>query len=322
MAKRLIERKLQALEDLRHAPDDAQKLQALRKALSDRSNFVAAKAATIAGQCHSRELVPELLRNYERFFPEPLQTDPQCIAKIAIAKALKDHEYQEPEPFLRGLAHVQMEPAWGGAEDSAVNLRATCAHALVVCHLDSHTILGHLTDTLADDAAPVRAEAARAIGNLGQQAGRLVLRLKAKLSDEKAEVTGECLSALLALGESAEFLMPYLQSVDPDLRSEAAAALIESRDPEAFRMVAEHYRRELDETVKSAILTLAGASPLPEAATFLYGMLEQSSGTLAAAAVRALIRNRHWPEYQDRVAELIAGSKDRSLEKAYRETRR
>ena len=45
---------------------------------------------------------------------DPVKTDPQCWAKNAIVKALKDLNHDDPAVFLRGIEHVQMEPVWGG----------------------------------------------------------------------------------------------------------------------------------------------------------------------------------------------------------------
>ncbi|MCX6629652.1 MAG: hypothetical protein NTW28_18700, partial [Candidatus Solibacter sp.] len=60
MANRRIEEQLEALSRLRGvSPADA--APALRKALADRVNLVAAKAANIAADLPAPELVPDLL---------------------------------------------------------------------------------------------------------------------------------------------------------------------------------------------------------------------------------------------------------------------
>ena len=58
-------------------------------------------------------------------------SDKGCAAKTAIAEALAAMEYGEPEPFLRGVRHVQREPVWGGTEDTAGRLRAACILGLM-----------------------------------------------------------------------------------------------------------------------------------------------------------------------------------------------
>ena len=48
-------------------------------------------------------------------------------AKTAIVQCLSRLELGSPEVFLRGLHHVQMEPAYGGPVDTAVELRSESA---------------------------------------------------------------------------------------------------------------------------------------------------------------------------------------------------
>src|SRR5579862_135441 len=140
---------MQALEALRSSRDVAE----LRTALRDRNNFLVSKAAAIAGELGIRELIPDLAAAFERFLRDPAKSDPQCWAKNAIAKALKDLNYHEPDFYVRGLKHIQLEPVWGGQEDSAAALRGACVLALVACPLPRLGILTHFVDALAGDRA-------------------------------------------------------------------------------------------------------------------------------------------------------------------------
>ena len=80
MANRRIEEQLEALSRLRGAsPADA--APALRKALADRVNLVAAKAANIAADLPAPEILPDLLRAFDRLFEDPVKRDPQCWGK-------------------------------------------------------------------------------------------------------------------------------------------------------------------------------------------------------------------------------------------------
>jgi hypothetical protein len=93
--------------------------------LAHRNNFIVAKAADLVRDFRMADLVPDLLLAFDRFFENPVKTDPQCWAKNALSRALAAFEYQEPEIFLRGMRHIQMEPVWGGRSDTAGTLRAT-----------------------------------------------------------------------------------------------------------------------------------------------------------------------------------------------------
>jgi hypothetical protein len=127
--KRKFEEQLAALDALRKQPSEGA-IEPLRKALTNRNNFIVGKGADVVRELRLTQLTPELLRAFDHFFDDPIKTDPQCWAKNAISKALAAFEYQEPEIFLRGMKHIQLEPAWGGSSDSAGSLRSTCAFAL------------------------------------------------------------------------------------------------------------------------------------------------------------------------------------------------
>src|SRR5689334_16697232 len=112
MPSRKIEQQLELLNSFRGRTADDATLQVIRKALRDRTNLVVSKAAAIAAQLQARDLVPDLLQAFDRFFQNAAHTDPQCWAKEALGKALRDLGHDESAAFLRGLRHVQMEPVW------------------------------------------------------------------------------------------------------------------------------------------------------------------------------------------------------------------
>ena len=158
-----IEGEIEKLGLLRDVPQtDA--IVRLRKALGDRVNLVAAKAAQVAGELRLVDLLPVLLRAFERLMQNGSERDPQCWAKNAIAKALVDLDYRDSAPFLRGASYVQMEAVWGKMEDTAQNLRGICVLALATCNdIPRSQILRQMVDALCDEASTVRNEVVRAI---------------------------------------------------------------------------------------------------------------------------------------------------------------
>ncbi len=183
-------------------------LSQLRKALKDPNNYLVSKAVAIAADLKRDELIPDLTAAFDRFMIDPVKSDPQCWAKTAIAKELKDLGNRDAHVFLRGIVHIQPEPVWGGQADSAGTLRGTCALALVDCRLDDLEILTHLTDRLADKEMPVRLDAALAIAQFGRPEGVLPLRLKAWVGDVEPEVVGQCFTSLLALDSRTSLRFP------------------------------------------------------------------------------------------------------------------
>src|SRR5437879_2771137 len=159
-AKRSFEQQLAALDELRQqAPEAA--IEPLRKALAHRNNYVVAKAADLVSKFRLSELIPELVAAFDRFFADPIKSDPQCWAKNALSRALVALEYEDAAVFLRGMRHIQLEPVWGGRSDTAGALRATCALALVQCRSMPETgLLACLMELFSDKDKSVRAEAA------------------------------------------------------------------------------------------------------------------------------------------------------------------
>ncbi len=163
MSKQAFDKKMETLEALRAAPATPSTVEQLGKALKDRNNFLVSKAAALVGELGLQELTPDLRAAFDRFLVDAVKSDPQCWAKNAIVKSLKNLGHDEPQVYLRGLKHFQLEPVWGGRADTAAALRGACALALAGCALDRITLLTHLVDLLADPEKPVRVDAARAI---------------------------------------------------------------------------------------------------------------------------------------------------------------
>ncbi len=320
MSKQTFDKKIETLEALRSASDPAAVPGQLRKALKDPNNYLVAKAVAIAADLKLEELTPDLVAAFDRFLVDPVKSDPQCWAKTAIAKALKDLGHRDAHVFLRGITHVQPEPVWGGQADSAGALRGTCTLALVDCRLDDLEILTQLTDRLADLEMPVRVDAALAIAQFARPEGVLPLRLKAWLGDSEPEVVGQCFASLLALDSRASigFIGQFLGSKNDDVRAEAASALAQSREPEAFQLVIEFYnRKRLPAEVRLGVLIALGASPLREAADFLMAVVRTESGELAGSALTALGLSRFKNEVRERARAIVAEKEDAALSKIF-----
>lgn len=263
MSKRPFDHKIETLDALRKEPpeDPAAFAATLRKFLADRNNFVVSKAAALAGDFHHGSLIVDLVAAFERFLIDPVSTDPQCWAKNAIAKALKDLGHADAAVYLRGARHIQMEPVWGKKVDSAGTLRGTCLLALLDCHIDDVTMLTYLAEALADPEKTVRADAARALSGAGIPEAAALLRLKALLGDEEPEVTGQCLASLIALQPDAvEFAVRFFDSPEPELQVEAVAALTQSSAPASLPALKDFWNRRLLPEVRQAAHTILAAS--------------------------------------------------------------
>src|SRR5437763_7824082 len=107
MSKKKFEEQLAALEELRESGGAPATVDSLRKALANRNNYVAAKAAKITAELGLKALLPDLLAAFDRFFIDPAKSDPQCWAKNAIVQALVSLGHEESAVYIRGLRHIQ-----------------------------------------------------------------------------------------------------------------------------------------------------------------------------------------------------------------------
>jgi len=306
--KRSFEEQLAALDSLRQLPPEAC-TEPLRKALAQRNNFVVAKAAGLVREFHLAQLIPELLLAFDRFFENPIKTDPQCWAKNAISRALAGFEYQGTAVFLRGMRHIQLEPVWGGSSDTAGTLRATCALALVQCRsLVEADLLAHLVVLMGDKDKAVRVEVVRAIEQVGSPSAALLLRLRAVLGSDEPEVLGACYSGILRIeGASAiPWITRFLASGD-DPAAEAALAIAGTHSPQGFETLRERFAEESDPWFCSVLLSAIELTRQDAALEFLLDQVRTES-LQAEAAVEAILRAMPSDEIKNRLKKLVAGN--------------
>ncbi len=306
--KRQFEQQIATLDALRESSADV-RIESLRKALANRNNFLAAKAADLTREFNLQELTADLLKAFDRFFENPVKSDPQCWAKNGVSKALAAFELQDPDVFLRGMRHVQLEPVWGGQSDTAGTLRATCALALVQCRsVPEPNLLGHLVDLLADKDKSVRIEVVRAIDQVGSPSASLLLRLRATLGNDEPEVLGACYRGVLHIeGVSAiPWVARFLSTAD-DVAGEAALALAATHSVEAFHALQEQLDKSRDPWFRSVLLSAIALTRQDEAAEFLL-QLVKSESLNAEAAIEAILRAAPSEELIERLKKLTSGN--------------
>lgn len=306
--KRKFEEQLAALDALRQQPPEAC-VEPLRKALAQRNNFIVGKAADMVREHRLDSLISELLSAFDRFFTEPIKTDPQCWAKNALSRALAAFEHQDAAVFLCGMGHCQPEPCWGGSSDSAGTLRATCALALVQCRsLRETDLLAHLVELLADKDKSVRAEVVRAIEQVGSPSAVLLLRLRAVLGSDEPEVLGACYSGILRIEGvcAVPWITRFLASAD-DAAAEAALALAGTHSVEGFDALRERFADAPDPWFCSVLLSAIALTRQDAALEFLLDQVRTES-LQADAAIEAILRSMPSAEVTKRLEDLVAGN--------------
>jgi HEAT repeat protein len=307
-AKRSFEDQVAAVDALRQQPEE-DRVEPLRKALAHRNNFIVAKAADLVREFRMVQLTSELLSAFNRFFDNPGKNDPQCWAKNALSRALAALDHQEAEAFLRGMRHIQMEPVWGSQSDTAGTLRATCALALVQCRsLTDADLLAHLIELMGDKEKTVRAEAARAIEQVGSPSASLLLRLKALVGSDEPEVLGACYGAILRIeGVSAiPWIGRFLATAD-DNAAEAALAIAGTHSPEGFHALRECFAKANDPWWRSVLLSAIALTRQDAALEFLLNLVSTESLD-AEAAIEAILRSMPSSEIVQRLERSVAGN--------------
>ena len=302
------EERIGELKRLRSGPAEAAE-PVLKKALQEKSNLIVAEAAKIIGELQRPNLIPDLLGAFSRLFDEPVKADPKCWAKTAIIKALIALDYGESAPFLRAASHVQMEPVYGGQEDSAVHLRANGILALVQCaDLTRGEILRRVVDALADPSDTVRIEAIRTLEQMNGEESAVLLRLKAHGGDKRSAVVGQVFDSLLALEKErvCEFVAGFLKSADAETRDEAALALGASRLPAAVQRLIGVWKETRSQEFSTVILRALRSSRDEAALSFLLGLVRDGLGRDATAALEALDLHEDSPEIRSRTEQAKA----------------
>jgi HEAT repeat protein len=304
--KRSFEDQIAALDALRQQPEET-RLERLRKALTHRNNFLVGRAADLVREFRVAQLLPELRNAFDRFFDDPVKTDPQCWAKNALSRALAAEDYQEAEVFLRGMRHIQMEPVWGGASDTAGTLRATCALALVQCRsLTDADLLTHLIELVGDKEKSVRAEAVCAIEQVGSPSASLLLRLRAVIGADEPEVLGACYNGILRIegGSAIPWVRRFLATGD-DNAAEAALAIAATHSPEGFDALRESFLKPDGPWWRSVLLSAIALTRQDAALEFLLALVCADSLD-AEPAIEAFLRSMPSPEMIKRLEKLVA----------------
>lgn len=274
------------------------------KVLAGKSNLVAAKAARIIGETQWTELTDELVKAFHRFVARGAETDKGCAALNAIARALYALDYDGAELYLAGMHHVQQEPGYLGATDTAAELRGVCAMGLASTNYRDK--LRELVELLVDSEWQARAGAVRAIATIGSESAGLLLRLKAHIGDKETDVVADCVGGLLEVegAEALPFVAQFAEGRNEEVREAAILALGASRRADAVEWLKERFGAVAGEAKKTILLALATARTEP-AIEFLLDVIRKGSESESALAVAAMEVNRGDQRLREQVEKAV-----------------
>lgn len=313
------EQALDRLAVLRNEAASPALVQELRAFLKNRSNLVIAKAARVAGKARVTELVPDLVEAFERLMKNPAKLDKGCAALTEITDALYEMDYVEPETYLRGIHHVQMEGSYGQPVDAAAKLRA--ASALGLARTRHPHALDEIVSLLIDPWPQARVGAVRALATNGGEAGALLLKLKILTGESEPDVLAECFSGLLASAPetSLTLIAGYADSEDLAVAEAALLALGSSRMPQALELLTERWDRTAAGPLRKILLVSIAMVRSDAAIEFLLALLPDSSTQTAKDLITALAMFRDNEKVRSKVETAISARNDRALAEVFRQ---
>lgn len=312
-----IEKALDRVAELRHQHPCSRVTEEIRSFLSHKSNLVVAKAAKLAAELRQSEMVPDLVSAFDRFMANPAQLDKRCAALTGISEALYEMDYSEPEVYLQGLRHIQMEASFGPPVDSAAALRGISAQALLRTRYKE--AMTAVLPLLVDREPPARIGAVRALATSGGSPGVLLLRLKVLTGDSEPEVIAECFLGLLSSApeDSVSFVAGYIEADDQAISDAAVWALGQSRLPAAFERLRDKCQRAVARDQRMKILSAISMLRLDIATEFLCSIISSENQTAAIDALSALATFKSNTGIAEAVATAVRRCSDPALESVF-----
>ena len=287
--RRTTEHLLAEVQALTDTPDAG----VLRRALSSGIGHVVAAAASRIQRHEWPDWEDDLVRAYHLLDATGRQGDPGCTGRNAVLLALDHVGHRAWDVYAKAAKTFQLEPRWGGSDDTAGGLRAN--GLLAMAHIRHPDVLTALADRLGDTLTIVRVGVGQAAGDLGDPAAVPLLRFKLHLGDPEPEVTSAILSALLVLDADTTLplAMELLRSPDELTRESVGLSLAETRRAEVVEPLQDWWSSALTQSEKHTALVALAITRDRAAHAFLTGLVAHGSERDARGALRALAPFEH-----------------------------
>ncbi|HST79086.1 MAG TPA: HEAT repeat domain-containing protein [Verrucomicrobiae bacterium] len=311
-----VEEALDRLAALKNEAAGPPLIAQLKAFLKNRSNVVVAKAAKGVSHVRAMEVVPDLVAAFHRLMEDPAKQDKGCAGTTEIVNALYELDYMEPEVFLQGIHHVQMEGSFGPPVDAAAKLRAISALALA--RTGHPAALDEVVSLLVDEWPDARVGAVRALAVNGGVTGALLLKLKLLTGDNEPDVLAECFSGLLTAApeRSLRLIEGFVDSEELAVAEAALLALGSSRLPEGFDLLKARWETAAGPLRKTVLLAI-GMVRSDSAVEFLLALLVDCSSATAKDVLAGLALFRDNEKIRRRVESVVARRNEKSINEIF-----
>lgn len=320
MAGRLsLKAKTAMLEEYKAGPLPGGAVEELRKLLADTNHHVVSDAAYVAEKYSLRELIPDLEAAFDRLIPGGVKADKGCLAKSAIVSALDELEYEDRDNiFYRGIGYFQLEPGFGAPDDTAAEMRGRCGMALA--RLGGPEIFFHLGALAMDPEPQARSAAVKALVHLGSRQSELLLRMKILAGETHPDIMSECFSGLIAIDpeHSMDFVAGFLEDTDISRVEDAAIALGESRNLQAFEILCRYRENAILSQHRQSVILPIALTRLEEAFDYLIDIIGNESVESAVRAVESLPVMGVDDAHRERIEQAVESRDERRISEEFR----
>jgi hypothetical protein len=250
---------------------------------------------------------------------DPSKLDKGCAATTEIVGALYELDYGEPDVYLRGIHHVQMEPSFGPPVDAAAKLRGVSA--LGLARTRHPAALDEIVSLLVDEWPEARIGAVRAMAVNGGAAGALLLKLKILAGESEPQVLAECFSGLLAAApeRSLQLVAGFVDSEDSAVAEAALLALGSSRLPEALDWLKGKWERTASSPRRKIVLLAIAMVRSDAAIEFLLELLAECTPAVAKDVIAALAFFRNNDRIRSQVESVVARRNEKSVSEVFQQ---
>jgi HEAT repeat protein len=316
MPKQSLQEKLARLKRMEEGPLADADVREIRQALGA-GGVLTTRAIRVVSRQGLRDFAIELCAAFHRGLQNPAKSDPGCNMKLAAIEALNALDYSEPDIYLAGIHHIQLEFSFGSPVDTADTLRAACAFGLY--RMGYAALLCELVSLLVDPQTAPRRAAIKILTEMDRESSEMLLRLKALHGDREPEVMGDCFNGLMAIApsRSPRFVEQFFSNDSPEIVEEAAIAIGNSRRPEAFARLRGFRESSVRPGFKRMLLLPIALTRCEEAFALLLAVLKDECSDHAAAAIQALAIYSDSPERRERIREAVSIRNDPDISTAY-----